>query len=148
MYHYDETGERRLLPAPLVDLPLEVEGIVQHVWLGNQFQMAVDEQAFCIVLKGVRHPETKEDHDDAWYQLHELIKNEEIRVVIDQRDHLKRCVGRVFVGDKDINLEMILSGHGHFDGTSFEGSESFAAAEEHARKQRLGMWDKLVDESE
>ena len=143
-YHYDAGGQKKLLPSPLLDLPYQLSGKVQHVWLGDQFQMADDERAHYIILQGVERPDSLQRHRDMAYdKLTSLLTGVVIDVNVDQRDDSERAVGRVYVGDKDVNLEMILTGYGRYDGTVFEGSDAFAAAEAQAKKQKLGIWNEL-----
>lgn len=143
-YHFDDGGQRKLLPCPLLDLPYEVTGSVQHVWVGNEFQMAVDDRAHYIVLQGVNNPDSHKHLEDMAYdKLKSLLSDLVIHVSVEQRDGLERAVGRVYVGDLDVNLEMILTGCGRYDGSVFEGSEAFAAAEDLAKRQNLGIWKEL-----
>lgn len=145
-YHYDAGGERKLLPCPLTDLPCEVTGTVQHVWVGNEFQMEVGDRACYIVLQGVNNPDSIRRHEDMAYdKLKSLLAGVAINVNVNQRDSLQRAIGRVYVGDMDVNLEMVLTGYGRYDGSVFEGSEAFVAAEAQAKKQSLGIWQELKE---
>lgn len=143
-YHYENNGQRKLLPCPLVDLPYEITGTLQQVWVGNEFQMAVGDRAHYIVLEGVNNPDSHKHLEDMSYgKLETLLMGEEIHVSVEGRDELERAVGRVYVGDLDVNLEMVLTGYARYDGTAFPGSDAFAAAEAHAKKQNLGIWNEL-----
>jgi endonuclease YncB( thermonuclease family) len=62
-----------------------------------------------------------------------------VRVESQGRDQHGRLLGRLFVGDRDINLEMVADGHAWaFTGFSRDGP--FDAAEASARSAARGLW--------
>lgn len=143
-YHYDGEGNRKLLPCPLQELPYEIDGTVQDVWVGNEFQMEVGEHTHYIVLQGVNNPDSIRRHEDMSYdKLKSLLSDCIVHVNVNLRDERKRGVGRVYVGDMDVNLEMVLTGMGRYDGSVFTGWESFKSAEDSAKHQKLGIWADL-----
>ena len=97
-----------------------------------------------IVLQGVNNPDSIRRHEDMSYdKLKSLLSDCIVHVNVNLRDERKRGVGRVYVGDMDVNLEMVLTGMGRYDGSVFTGWESFKSAEDSAKHQKLGIWADL-----
>ena len=74
-------------------------------------------------------------------RLHEKLNNNFVCVVLDkkQNDPHKRCLGEIFVGSRNINLEMVNEGLAwHYK--RYSKSKEYAEAEERARKTKLGLW--------
>ena len=55
------------------------------------------------------------------------------------KDKYGRVLGTVFVGGKDINLQMVRDGYAHHY-KRFDSSPAYAAAETEARQKRRGLW--------
>ncbi len=141
-YQYDASGHRKLLPNPVPrELPYEITGQLYAVWAGNECQLSIDQTSYYLILQGVNNPDSSDLHQQqARDQLRELLCQGPIRAVVNRRDQFQRGIARLYLGDTDINLEMILSGYARYDGTVFEGSSAFAEAEEIARREQRGIW--------
>ena len=143
-YFYDPMGETKRIPFPVPEeFPTEIQGELYRVWMGNELQIKSGIQTAYILLQGVDNP----DRDDATEaqaidKLQKLLDHLPIRVVVHGTDERKRMIGQVLCGKANVNLAMIQSGWGRFDGTKFSDSEKFKAAEEKAKSDGLGMWVK------
>lgn len=62
-----------------------------------------------------------------------------VRVAGDARDQHGRLLGTLLIDDRDVNREMVAEGFAWVFG-GFAPDESLLAAEEHARRNRLGLW--------
>lgn len=141
-YFHDPLGEAKRIPYPVPEqFPTEIQGELYRVWMGNELQIKSGIRTAYILLQGVDNP----DRDDvteaqAVAHLQKLLKSEAIRVVVQQTDQRKRMIGQVYCGNVNVNLAMIESGWGRFDGTEFSDSEAFKSAHEQAESAGLGMW--------
>ncbi len=68
-----------------------------------------------------------------------LVAGRDVRVEYTKRDQYGRIVGKVFVDDRDINIEMLKAGFAwHYK--HFDSNPIYAKAEEEARAARRGLW--------
>ena len=143
-YFDDGSGKRKLLPNPLPnDFPYEVTGTLRHVWMGNELQIDSGAATYYVLLQGVNNPDSTPDHEQmAREQLSRILGQEPVRIIVNQRDEMQRAIARAYSGSVDVNLEMILTGFGQYDGTVFDGSDAFQSAEQLAKKSRRGIWSK------
>ena len=78
---------------------------------------------------------------EAAAHLKSLVAGRTVRVEYERRDRYGRVLGIVFLGETDINLQMVRDGcawhYRHFDNTP-----SYAAAEREARAAGRGLWAK------
>jgi hypothetical protein len=140
-YQYDASGNRKLLPAPVPrELPYEIVGRSYAVWSGNECQLSVGQTSYYLILQGVNHPDSSDLEQQSCDHLQAILSQGPVRAVVNRRDPFQRGIARLYLGDMDINLEMILSGYASYDGTDFEGSSAFAEAEKIARSERRGIW--------
>ena len=141
-YFQDETGHRKLLPPPIPDqFPTSITGRPQNVWVGNEFQIVDDEHLHYCVLRGVDAPRPGNSfYEESRRALSDLIMNRQVRLISYARDSWQRAIVRAYVDDLDVNLEMILQGYARWDGSQFQGSDAFAAAQRLARMERRGLW--------
>lgn len=139
---YERLGESKRIPYPLADeLPFEVEGSFHEIWTGNQLQINRDTDTTYLTLQGVGDLELGDEVEgQAIKFMRTLFSSENLSAVIHRYDEMKRPIAQVYCGDTHFNLEMIKNGWGRFNGTTFAESEEFAAAEQQARRQKLGIW--------
>ncbi len=69
-----------------------------------------------------------------------MIREHKFRVVILRHDEMRREIARVYIEDKNINLEMVKKGMAWWDGSEFEGVEKIKFAEQVARRKKIGLW--------
>ena len=72
-------------------------------------------------------------------QLSNYVFGKDITVTWKSKDKYGRVLGTVFVGGKDINLQMVRDGYAHHY-KRFDNSPAYAAAEIEARQNRRGLW--------
>jgi len=90
-------------------------------------------------LSGIDAPELDQPHGRASRDALRGKIGAAVRVEEQGRDQHGRLLGRLFVGDRDINLEMVAEGHAWaFEGFRRDGP--FDAAEASARSSGRGLW--------
>ena len=72
-------------------------------------------------------------------QLSNYVFGKDVIVKWKSKDKYGRVLGTVFVGGKDINLQMVRDGYAHHY-KRFDNSPAYAAAETDARQNRRGLW--------
>ncbi len=106
----------------------------------------VDNTQFKIRLEGIDAPESKQDFGQKSKQhLSDLIFDKEVTVIIGKTDKYGRSVGKILLGNIDVNLEQIKAGLAwHYKKYADEQSESgqalYGDEEEKARKLKIGLW--------
>ena len=143
-YFSDEFGEEKMIPNPLPDqFPYELTGKAYKIWIGNEMQIKSDEHTSYVLLQGVNNPDTGDEREDqAIAQLWKLSGEGEIRIVVQSRDQLERVIGQIYAGQSNVNLEMIRSGWGQYDGSQFEQADLFQQTQRQAQAARRGIWAK------
>lgn len=97
-------------------------------------------------LQGIDAPESRQPFGQRSRQyLADLVHRQDVRVRVDKVDRFGRMVGVLYLGDEDINRRMVQSGMAwHYrqyaDEQTREQRRTYAAAEENARRERLGLW--------
>lgn len=77
--------------------------------------------------------------------LNSLIYNKEVKVLVHSKDDYGRTLGRVFLGEIDINSFMVRQG-GAWAYRHYLKDNSILEAESLARAERLGLWSLPEDE--
>lgn len=141
-YFYDQIGEVKRIPYPIPDsFPHETSGKIYRVWCGNELQIKSEFHTAYIILQGVNNPDRGEEIEkQAIAHLHSLLVEPDIKVTINALDERKRMIGQVYCGENHINLKMIKSGWGQYDGSDFDDAETFKAAQAQAVAEKKGMW--------
>lgn len=71
--------------------------------------------------------------------LADKIFDKEIRLEGTKKDRYGRVIGKIYLGDRYINEEMIAEGWAwHY--TEYSKSPELEAAQQHAKKHKLGLW--------
>ena len=91
-------------------------------------------------LNRIDAPESNQPYGkESAAHLKSLIFGKEVRVEYEATDRYGRILGIVFLGETDINLQMVHDGYAwHY--SHFDKSPSYAAAEREARSARRGLW--------
>jgi endonuclease YncB( thermonuclease family) len=93
-----------------------------------------------IRLAGIDAPEKKQAFGTkARENLAAKVLRENVRVEVIDADRYHREVGRIYLGDRFINLEMVRDGFA-WRYVQYDKSGEFAAAENDAREHRRGLW--------
>lgn len=135
----------RILSLLLLLLPLSAEaetlvGKVVGVTDGDTITLLVEERPVKVRLAEIDTPERKQPWGTRAKQaLSNKVfgKNVEVRVVT--TDRYGRTVGHVFIGDRDINREMIREGHAWVY-RRYLDDKTLLDDETHAQKNELGLW--------
>lgn len=113
---------------------------------GDSFKVKVQGVVMDVRLQGIDAPEMNQPFGkDARKLLAELLRDEQIVLVFDDVDQYGRIVARAWVGNVDINREMILLGAAWFDAEYARDDELFNA-EQKARDAKQGLWSLPVKE--
>lgn len=91
-------------------------------------------------LEGIDSPEFGQPfHGQAKRYLSDLCLGKDVTLQPIEEDRFGRLVARIFVGDRDVRLELLRAGLAwHF--VRYNTQADFAAAEAVARSQRIGLW--------
>ena len=142
--HYlsDEFGEEKMIPNPLpAKFPYELRGTAYKIWIGNEMQLKSGSLTSYVLMQGVDNPDTGDEREHrAIAQLQKLTGDFELRIEVRARDKLERVIGQVYIDEQNINLEMVRSGWGQYDGSEFAESQEFATAQNQAQQEKRGMW--------
>ncbi|PIQ18076.1 MAG: micrococcal nuclease, partial [Flavobacteriaceae bacterium CG18_big_fil_WC_8_21_14_2_50_34_36] len=89
---------------------------------------------------GIDSPEKKQAFSKRAKQtLSDLIFDKEVKVYYKSKDRYGRVLGDVYVGEVNINHEMVRRGMAwHF--TRYSEDETLAALEKEAKKNKIGLW--------
>ena len=145
---------KRLLPAPVrmllpgegapsgIPAPLdEYTGRIIEVHDGDTATLLSGDRKYRIRFYGIDAPELSqrggaESHD----ALSSKILGADVVVCVTSVDHYGRAVGRVKLGERDINLEMVREGQAWYYSNYAKGDTALAAADEYARSRKTGLW--------
>ena len=120
-----------------------ITGKVTRVLDGDTINI-VDENntEYRVRFQAVDAPEHYQDFGDASRKhLHSLIYGKTIQVKVDKIDHHDRVVGRIWLGKRDIEQEMLEAGLvWHY--VKFNKEAKLAEAQKKAQEAKLGIWSK------
>lgn len=97
-------------------------------------------------LQGIDAPENRQPFGQRSRQyLAAMVHNQEVVVRVDKIDRFGRAVGVIYLAGQDVNLRMVEAGMAwHYKQYQREQTpaqrRAYAAAEEAARRDRLGLW--------
>ena len=94
-----------------------------------------------IRLDRIDAPESDQEYGkESAKHLRDLILGKDVKVEYEKRDRYGRVVGLVYLGGKDVNLEMVATGNAwHY--SHFDKTPAYAEAQKSAREQNLGLWE-------
>ena len=118
-----------------------VSGRVISVADGDTITIIGDENTqYKIRLNAIDAPEKSQAFGQkSKQQLSNYVFGKDVTVKWKSKDKYGRVLGTVFVGGKDINLQMVRDGFAwHYK--HFDSSPAYAAAETEARQNRRGLW--------
>jgi micrococcal nuclease len=134
-----------------------VTGTVTKVSDGDTIHVTTPERTKLTVrLYGIDAPETPKINqrtghinkqgqpygDESWKALQAKISGKQVRLDIIDIDQYKRMVGVIWVGDRNINLEMVKEGHAeaYVEYLKEPYRAQFIRVEKEARSARRGIW--------
>ena len=120
----------------------EIPGRIIKVYDGDTATLlANDNVKYKVRFYGIDAPEAKQtggiESRDA---LREKILGKEVVVQVAATDRYGRAVGKVMLGGRCINQEMVAEGHAWYYKDYAPDESAFAQAEEAARSRRIGIW--------
>lgn len=128
-------------------IPRLIEGRIVGISDGDTVKVLTPENTqYVIRLAGIDAPERAQDFGKKSKEyLSSLIFGQDVRINAMKIDKYGRTLGQIYVGEKDINLEIIKVGLAwHSKKYEVEQAEKdrklYADAEIQARKQKLGIW--------
>jgi endonuclease YncB( thermonuclease family) len=100
----------------------------------------LDNGRFKIRLYGIDAPEKKQDFGQrAKQHLSSLIFNKVVKIKFTEIDRYGRIVGKIFLNDIEINIEMLKAGMAwHY--SRYDQTSTYITAEKQARKSGIGLW--------
>jgi endonuclease YncB( thermonuclease family) len=124
----------------LAVVPAPFSGRVVAVHDGDTISVRHDRQMTRVRLHGIDCPEGGQPFGKAAKKAaSSLAFDREVRVVPQGLDRYGRTVAVVFVGSMDLGLELVRRGYAwHY--VRYSSDTRLAAAQEAARRQRLGLW--------
>lgn len=130
-----------ILPEPDVKTQ-EFTGKVVHIADGDTLTVLdADKVQHKIRLHGIDAPEKGQAFGaKAKEALGEKVHEKTVRVVWKEHDRYGRIVGDVYLGDRNINLEMVEDGFAWWYRQYAKDSKALEKAEAEARKERRGLW--------
>lgn len=119
----------------------EISGVVVGVLDGDTIRLLADGKMQIVVrLSGIDAPEKKQPYGaKAREHLAGLIHEKEVRVVTSGKDRYGRTLGVVWVGETNVNEEMIDSGFA-WQFRRYDRSKRLEKLEADAREKRIGLW--------
>ncbi|WP_437230224.1 thermonuclease family protein [Planctomicrobium sp. SH661] len=115
-------------------------GKVVGVTDGDTVRILIGTEEVKVRLEGIDAPESKQAFGTkAKQHLSDLIFDKEIELRVTGTDRYGRTIGKIFVGETDVNLQMIRDGMAwHY--TQFNAEEAFAVAQAEAKEAGRGLW--------
>jgi endonuclease YncB( thermonuclease family) len=142
----DVAAEATPAPArnPAADpLSQPLEGLAVRITDGDTFTLrysSTEEER--IRLHGIDAPERDQPHGRAAGEaLASLIGNRRVRVELVDRDRYGRLVGRIWLGERDINLAMVEAGHAWWYEQYARKDRELERAQAEAQRAGLGLWN-------
>ena len=118
----------------------EITGKVMRVSDGDTLWVSDSLGRHKVRLNRIDAPESDQEYGkESAAHLKSLVGGKTVRVEYDNLDQYGRILGIIFLGDTDINLQMVRDGcawhYRHFD-----KMQSYADAENEARAAKRGLW--------
>jgi len=130
-----------VLLFPLLFSAGQFSGKCVRVGDGDTIEVMRHGKAVRVRLFGIDAPELKQDHGrTARKFLAERIAGKEVRVRIMEIDQYGRVVGKVYLGDTYINLEIIRAGYAWWYSRYAPNDLDLMTVEKKARAARIGLW--------
>ena len=118
-----------------------ISGKVTLIYDGDTFLMQEGLKSVEIRLWGIDAPEYKQSGGrEATKFLIRLIKDRFVKVEKVDQDKYGRVVGKVYLEDLYVNLEVLKNGHAWWYQHFAPKERAFRLAEETAREQKAGLW--------
>ena len=118
-----------------------ISGRAIEVYDGDTITVLTKDKKYRIRFYGIDAPEARQEHGiTARNALRKKILGEEVIVTVKNLDRYGRAVGKVALGGRDINLEMVKEGHAWYYANYARGEDELEDAQSAAKKKKLGLW--------
>lgn len=130
-----------VLAAPVIAADAKtVTGKVVSITDGDTLTVLADRQQIKVRLEGIDAPEKGQPFGDkARQELGRLVFGKAVKVQTTGKDRYGRTLGRVFVGETDVNVHLVRQGLAWWY-RKYSDDPKLKAAEEAARRARRGLW--------
>ena len=131
-----------ILFGPRLAIAASINGKVVGVSDGDTITvLSAQKQSVKVRLHGIDAPESKQAFGSrAKQELSALVFAKNVRVEIEDKDRYGRMVGRVFVGNIAVNVEMVRRGFAWWYRSYAKKDVALAAVEAEAKNARRGLW--------
>ncbi len=100
-----------------------------------------NKEKITVRLQGIDAPEKAQAYGEAAKaKLVSLVQGKKVRLKLMGKDHYKRTVGRIFLGKRAINTEMVAGGYAWHSDLYAPDDTQLAQAQVSARAARRGLW--------
>lgn len=127
----------------IFSLPLhseEYQSQVTRIIDGDTIYLSAPGRELKIRLAGIDAPESNQPYgSESRTALAQMLNGKTVRVIAIDRDRYGRIVGRVYLGNLDINLEMIRKGYAWVY-RHYNSDQNFYSTEAEAKNARRGLW--------
>lgn len=118
-----------------------ITGKVVKVSDGDSFFLRAGKKTYRVRMFGIDAPELHQDHGDICKKyLEDMILKKKVNIKVITEDKYGRKIGKVFYKNKDINLEMLKSGHAWFYEFYAKKNKKYAKSYKYAKENKLGIW--------
>lgn len=154
---------RRALPAPIrEEVEMTLTGRVYGIWGADNFEFGDYLELHYILVQGIQAPAPGEPFfHQAKRASANLIRDRRVIIKVKQRDEMMREIAEVYVpfvkgipegksldGPQDpvpgeyfdLGLKLIEAGWARYNGSPSEFAKAYQDAENHARTQKIGIW--------
>jgi len=126
----------------------DLQGKVTRVADGDTFTITNNGKKYKIRMFGIDAPESNQQHGkESTKYLSKIILHKQVGIKIVDKDKYDRIIGKVYYNDRDINQEMLESGHAWFYEYHAKNENGYRNAHENARKERKGLWNEANPEN-
>lgn len=117
----------------------KMQGTILWVTDGDTFAFLHEGDTIKVRMQGIDAPEKKQEYGLESKKYLQKYDRFECTVLKTGVDRYKRTIGVLFIEGKDINYEMIRTGNAwHYK--RYSSDENYAAAEDSARTEKIGLW--------
>ena len=124
-----------------LSLDLATQEVTIRTENGDTITLLADDKKYRIRFYGIDAPEAQQtDGICSRNALREKILGKEVTVTVKNLDRYGRAVGKVAIGGRDINLEMIREGHAWYYADYARNEYDLYHAQQRAREEKTGLW--------
>lgn len=118
-----------------------ISGKVTKVSDGDSFFLKSGKKSYRIRMYGVDAPELHQKYGEfSKKALEDMILNKNVNIKVINEDKYGRKVGKVFVGNKEVNLELLKNGYVFFYEYYAKNEKEYRRAYEKALEEKRGLW--------